>query len=176
MNDDVLGVYFDIEDRQILLSGNITERNAREIIWALRNMERDEPRDPIDLVVHSDGGEVDSFIAIYDTIRSLDCKVNTYALGKAYSAGAMIVLGGTGTRYAYANSNIMIHEFSCGFKGRFSDTATYHEYLERLNRRIAGIISYHTKRPIDKVLQDIKNDLWLDAEGAKAYGIVDEII
>jgi ATP-dependent Clp protease protease subunit len=169
-------VYYNVSERKIFLAGDVEEANTREIIWGMYEMEKEEPRDPIDFIIHTDGGELDGFFAIYDTMRNLKCPVNTFSLGKAYSAGAFLLMSGTGLRSAYKNSWIMIHEFSGGAIGRFTYMDQRHDYLVKTNQRLAELITIHTKQPIDKILQDLKKDLYLTPEEAKEYGMIDQII
>jgi ATP-dependent Clp protease protease subunit len=176
------GVYYNIEQRKIFLSGEFSSDSAKDVVLALHNMEKAEERvedskkAPIDLYIQSVGGDTDCFLSIYDTIQSMKCLVNTIGVGRAYSSGAMLLLTGTGVRKAYSNCSIMIHEFTAYNINRFSGMQNYHAYLNRLNNRITAIIAVHTGQPVEKVAEDIRKDVWMFPEEALEYGIIDEII
>jgi ATP-dependent Clp protease protease subunit len=175
-NSDSPGVYYDTEKRKISLAGDFDERNTKEIIWALQEMEAIEKRDPIDIYITSNGGEAECFLSIYDVIQNLKCKVNTIALGKAYSAGAYLLLSGTGDRIAYKNTFIMLHELSSSTEGRLTDMRITQGFYDRLQKTLNKIVSEHTGQPLSKVEEDLKRDMWMNAEEAKKYGIIDKII
>src|SRR6266446_1314669 len=46
----------------------------------------------------------------------------------------------------------------------------------RIKDRINEILAFHTKQPIEKLAADADRDFIMDAEQAKAYGIVDQVI
>jgi ATP-dependent Clp protease protease subunit len=173
---EYLGVYYDSEKRKILLVGDLNDRNTKEIVWALQEMESIEKRDPINMYINSNGGNVDSFLAIYDTMQDLECDVNTIGIGKVYSAGAYLLLSGTGKRCAYTNALIMLHELSDANCGKVTDMRIYQNFNDRVQEKLNLIVASHTGQSPEKVAADMKRDLWLMAEEAKDYGIIDEII
>jgi ATP-dependent Clp protease protease subunit len=169
-------VYYDVDKRKVYLSGDFNEKNAREVSLALQEMEADDPRDPINLFITSDGGEIESFLAIYDTIQTLKCLVNTIALGKCYSAGAYLLLSGTGQRLAYKNAFIMIHEMRDCTGGSYTDMKIYQLFNDKVQERLNTIVAKHTGQSLEKIESDLKRDIWMFAEDAVEYGIIDGII
>lgn len=176
MSGDGQVIKYDLDQRFIVLYGTIDADSASELIVVLHNLERSDPRKEIDLYISSDGGNADDFLAIYDTIQCLRPPVNTIALGRALSAGAMILLSGTGRRLAYPNARIMLHQLSSGIYGTMADMTVYHNELLRMQETLEEIIAKHTGQPVSKVRADIQRDYWMGAQEALEYGIIDSII
>lgn len=98
-----------IASRQILVTENINERTAKDVVGRLLYMNSLDPHRPIDLYLSTQGGWVDSAFTIIDAMQLIDAPVNTWAIGGCYSSGALILTAGTGRRYATPNSVLMIH-------------------------------------------------------------------
>ena len=77
--------------RIIILDKNIDAQTALEVIKQLivLGKEKDEP---IKMLIHSVGGEIDAGMMIIDAMKSLN--VHTYCLGTAYSMAAIIFTAG----------------------------------------------------------------------------------
>lgn len=166
-----------VEGRDIYLYDIIDDEVSVNVTKWLRDLEALEDRDPINLYINTRGGDVQHFLAIYDVIQNLKCDVNTIALGYCMSAGAMLLLSGTGVRKAYKNTSIMIHEMKSSINySQFTDVNIRSKWLEHLNNKIKNIISSHTGKDIEKVDEDIKRDVFMSAEEALEYSIIDEII
>src|SRR4030095_1068769 len=122
-------------------------------------------------------GSVTAGLAIYDTIQFLTCDVNTYCIGMAASMGAVLLAAGTkGKRFALPNSDIMIHQVSGGAQGTASDVERTVEYMFKLKKRLIRILAHHTGKPEETVHRDSDRDYYMNAEEAKAYGLVDEVV
>jgi ATP-dependent Clp protease protease subunit len=103
--------------------------------------------------------------------------VNTYCIGMAASMGAVLLAAGTkGKRYALPNSDIMIHQVSGGAQGQASDVERTVEYMFKLKRRLIKILAHHTGKDDKQVHDDSDRDYYMNAEEAKAYGLVDEVV
>jgi ATP-dependent Clp protease protease subunit len=63
----------------------------------------------INFFIHSPGGDAYSAMAIYDTVQSLPCSVNTIALGEAVSAGTILFMAGE-RRFITPNSVFRMHQ------------------------------------------------------------------
>lgn len=169
-------VIYDIGNRIIQFNGYVNKENSQQIIYVLKSMERDEARDDIDFYINSYGGSVDELFAIYDIIRTLKCKVNTYALGCCASAAAKLIMIGTGKRYAYKNSRIMLHELSSWIGGKMNEIETDYNEIKRQHEQIIDLIVNHTKQDKGKVKKNIEKDFYLTPQQALEYGIIDEVI
>jgi ATP-dependent Clp protease protease subunit len=95
--------------RTILVTANINERTASDVVSRLLYLNAQDSRRPIELYLSTQGGWVDSAFTIIDVIERIEAPVNTWAIGGCYSAGALILSAGTGRRYATPNAILMIH-------------------------------------------------------------------
>lgn len=130
---------------------------------------------PIRLHLFSYGGLVHAGLAAYDTIRTLDYPVETIVDGVAASAATLILSAGE-RRYAHENAQILIHQVSSGTRGTLHEMQDGLKNTEFSMRQIKAIYRRHT-RLTDEMLDEIlSHDLFLTAEEALRYGLLDEII
>ena len=131
---------------------------------------------PIELHIHSGGGDLFSGLAAVDTIRSVKTPVHTYVDGSAASAATLMSLTGD-KRFIYKNSFMLIHQLSTmivdGTHEQFKDEF---ENQQRLMKRIKAL--YQEKASMsDETLEDLlKHDLWLDSDKCLEYGLVDQVL
>lgn len=163
--------------RTLFLTCDAEEDAVSDLIADMLLLEKDAPDKPINLVISSWGGALDMGMALYDIMKSLSCPVDTFALGKACSAAALILAAGTGTRWVYPSTRLMIHQPSGGTQygtitdneiARANDLAWKKLYLEAL-AECCG-------QPFKKVKKDCERDKWMSAEEAVAYGLADRIV
>ena len=129
------------------------------------------------LYINSYGGVFYDFLAIYDYIQNMECKVNTIGIGKCMSAGALILMSGTGYRTAYPNTSIMLHNLQTGYHyDSIEDIRITHQHNIDLEERLIDIIVEHTGKNIIQVNADIERDLYMTPEEAVEYGIIDNIV
>jgi len=132
--------------------------------------------DPITLVIDSPGGDVSGLFTILDTMRSLDSKVDTRAVGMAASSAAVILAAGTGVRSATPNARIMLHQPHGGIQGATSkDIEIAAKEFLFLKGRLEQILAERTGQPLDKVRADTDRDFWMSADEALTYGLIDQI-
>jgi ATP-dependent Clp protease protease subunit len=132
--------------------------------------------DPITLVIDSPGGDVSGLFTILDTMRSLDAKVDTRAVGMAASSAAVILAAGTGVRSATPNARIMLHQPHGGIQGATSkDIEIAAKEFLFLKGRLEQILAERTGQPLDKVRADTDRDFWMSADEALSYGLIDQI-
>ncbi len=132
-----------------------------------------EPR--IRLYINSPGGTVHAGLAIYDTMRTLQTKVDTICVGMAASMAAVILAGGD-RRYILPHAEVMIHQPSGGTSGRASDILVAADHIRQRKQVINQILARRTGKPLEQVATDSERDYWMNPEDALSYGIVDEII
>lgn len=165
------------EERIVFLWGEINASSAGSLIMRLLELQAKRRESDINLYINSPGGSVDDTLAIYDTMRFLNCDVATYCVGQAASGAAIILASGTeGKRFALPHSKIMIHQPWGGVTGQASDIAIQAEEILKAKRTLNELLSKHTKRTTDEVERDTERDRYMSAEEAVAYGIVDEIL
>ena len=116
-------------------------------------------------------------MAIYDAMQHIRPAVKTICCGIGMSAAAMIVAGGApGKRLALPHAKLMIHQGSAGFRGAPSDVAIAAREIESTTRQMAEILSHHSGRPVDRVMEDIDRDRFMTPEEAVEYGLIDEVL
>lgn len=167
-----------LKDRIIFLGTPITDEVSNAITAQLLFLESEDPDKEINMYINSPGGSTSAGLAIYDTMQHIKAKVNTYAIGLAASMGALLLAGGTGTRFALPHTRVMIHQpwVQGGIGGQVTDIEITARELLNTKEKLAEIIAKHTGQPLAKVKEDFERDRWLSAEEAKAYGLVDEVI
>ena len=165
-----------LEDRIIMLSGEIDDAVANTIVAQLIYLEGKDPEKDICLYINSPGGSVSAGLAIYDTMNYVKCDVSTICIGLAASMGAFLLSSGKkGKRFALPNSEIMIHQPLGGAQGQASDIKIMADHIIKTKKKLNTILSLNTGKPYDVIERDTDRDNYLSAEEAKEYGLVDEI-
>src|SRR4030088_645235 len=166
-----------LENRIILLQGEIHDGNANELVMKLLYLQSENRRKPIHFYINSPGGSVSATLAIYDTIQISSCPVATYCVGLAASGGAVLLAGGTkGKRYALPHAKVMIHQPYGQVGGQVSDIEIQAEEILKSRHVINEILAKHTGQPIERIAKDTERDRYLSALQAKEYGLVDEVV
>ncbi len=166
-----------LEDRIIFLGGEVYDAAADLIVAQMLFLEAKDPDNDIQLYINSPGGSVTAGLAIYDTIQYIRCDVSTICIGMAASMGAFLLASGTkGKRFALPNSEVMIHQPMGGARGQASDIKIHAEQILKLKKQLNLILSEKTGQPLERVESDTDRDFFMNAEQAKEYGIVDEVI
>ena len=140
-------------------------------------LESDDAEKDIRVYINSPGGVVTAGLAIYDTMQHVRPAVATYCIGQAASMGAVILAAGAaGKRTALPNARIMIHQPHGGAQGQATDIEIQAMEVLRLRQRLNEILAYHCKIDVEQVLRDTDRDKFMDADTAKRYGLVDEVL
>ena len=166
-----------LKERVIFLVGAVDDYVANVIVAQLLFLEADNPEKDISLYINSPGGIVTAGLAIYDTMRFIKPDVSTICVGQAASMGSFLLAAGTkGKRYILPNSRVMIHQPSGGAQGQASDIAIQAKEILYLRERLNQELAANTGQPIEKIAIDVERDYFMNAEEAKLYGVVDEVI
>ena len=167
-----------LKERIVFLSGVINDPVANTVIAQLLFLESQDPKKDIQLYINSPGGSVSSALAIYDTMQYIKPAVSTICVGMAASGGALLLAAGAkGKRFALPNAEIMIHQVMAGgIEGQAVDIEISARHIMRLKAKLSQILAKHTGKPLVQVDKDTDRNYHMDAEEAKKYGIVDEII
>ena len=117
--------------------------------------------------------------AIYDTMQYVRPDVQTFVIGQAASAAAVLLgAGAPGKRFALPNARILIHQpaLAGGDYGQASDIEIQANEVLRMRTWLEETLAKHTGRSIEQVGNDIERDKILSAEAAKEYGLIDEVL
>jgi len=166
-----------LENRIILLQGEIHDGNANELVMKLLYLQSENRRKPIHFYINSPGGSVSATLAIYDTMQISTCPVATYCVGLAASGGAVLLAGGTkGKRFALPHAKVMIHQPYGQVGGQVSDIEIQADEILKTREVLNVILSQHTGQPLNRIAKDTNRDYYMSSAEAKAYGLVDDIL
>ena len=163
-------------DRIIWLAGPVNDRMNTVVQAQLMFLDNLESKD-ITLHVDTPGGSVKSGLSIIDVMDYISSDVVTINTGMAASMGSILLGGGTkGKRYSLRFSKVMLHQVSIGASGNLQDVRISLAEGEKYNEVLFGLLGKYTDKDAKQVMIDATRDLWLTAEEAKAYGVIDDII
>ena len=166
-----------LENRIILLQGEIYDGNANELVMKLLYLQSENRRKDIHFYINSPGGSVTATMAIYDTMQILSCPVATYCVGLAASGGAVLLAGGAaGKRFSLPHAKVMIHQPYGQVGGQVSDIEIQADEIIKTRAVLNEILASHTGQPIDRIAEDTDRDRYLTATESKEYGLVDDIL
>jgi ATP-dependent Clp protease, protease subunit len=166
-----------LKERVVFLVGPVEDHMANLIVAQLLFLESENPDKDISLYINSPGGSVSAGLSIYDTMQFIKPEVSTLCVGMAASMGAVLLAGGAaGKRYALPNSRIMIHQPLGGFQGQATDIDIHAREILKVREQMNKILAQHTGQPVGRIQQDTERDRFLDADAAKEYGIIDDIL
>jgi ATP-dependent Clp protease protease subunit len=166
-----------LRERIVFLVGPVNDQTANLVVAQLLFLESENPDKDVFLYINSPGGSVSAGMAIYDTMNFIKPDVSTLCTGMAASMGAFLLAAGKkGKRVALPNSKIMIHQVLGGAQGQATDIEIHAKDILKTKAVMNRILSEKTGQPIEKVERDTERDYFLDAEEAKAYGLVDQVL
>ncbi|MBM3946622.1 MAG: ATP-dependent Clp protease proteolytic subunit [SAR202 cluster bacterium] len=166
-----------LKERIVFLGTPIQDQIANLIIAQLLFLEREDPDRDISLYVNSPGGVISSGLAIYDTMNLIRPEVSTICVGMAASMATVLLCSGSKSkRFALPNATIHMHQAMGGAQGQAADIEIAAREILRMQDKIRQIISSNTGQPYDRVARDTDRDFYLNAEQAKDYGLVDEVL
>ena len=166
-----------LSGRIVFLGTQLDDTSANLVMAQLIHLESEDPDKDIQLYINSPGGSVTALLGIYDTMQYVRPDVSTICLGWAASAAAVILAAGaTGKRYALPHSTILLHQPHGGAQGQSADIDIQAREILRQRQLVNELVARHTGQPVARIARDTDRDFILDAEGALAYGLVDEIL
>jgi ATP-dependent Clp protease, protease subunit len=164
-------------ERIVFITGEIDAAMAESVIAQLLYLDSQAPGKDIYLYINSGGGSITAGLAIYDTMRALRSNVVTVSLGEASSMASLLLAGGTqGKRLALPNSRIMIHQPLGGTSGQASEIAIEAKEILYLRSRLNQLLAESTGQPLKKIEGNTDRNLYMSADQAKAYGIIDKVV
>ena len=166
-----------LKERIIFLTGPIDDYISNLVIAQLLFLESENPEKDISIYINSPGGIISSGLAIYDTMQFIKPEVATLCVGQAASMGSLLLAGGAaGKRFALPNSRVMIHQPLGGFQGQASDIEIHAKEILVMKQKVNEILAKHTGKTLKKIEQDTDRDNFLNADEAKSYGIIDDVL
>jgi len=155
----------------------VEDYTANLVVAQLLFLESENPDKDIHLYINSPGGSVTAGMSIYDTMQFIKPDVSTMCIGQAASMGAFLLSAGAkGKRFCLPNSRVMIHQPSGGAHGQASDIHIHAQEILKIRERLNRIMAEHTGQPFEKIALDTERDNFMDAQQAKEYGLVDQVL
>ena len=166
------------EERIIFLGVQIDDASANDVMAQLITLEGNDPDRDIIMYINSPGGSFTAMTAIYDTMQFIRPDIQTFCLGQAASAAAVLLAAGTpGKRGALPNSRVIIHQPATeGGYGQSSDIEIQAREIMRMRTQLEEVLAKHTGQPVERIRRDIDRDKIMTAQEAKEYGLIDNVI
>jgi ATP-dependent Clp protease protease subunit len=163
-------------DRLLWVAGPVNDNMSTIVQAQLMFLDSTDDRD-ITMHIDSPGGSVKSGLSMVDVMEWIKSDIKTVNTGMAASMGSVLLGAGTkGKRSSLRHSTTMLHQSSGGFSGNIQDAEIDWAEWQKVNKELFNLLgSYCDKKP-EQVMADATRDLWLNAEEALKYGIIDEII
>jgi ATP-dependent Clp protease protease subunit len=166
-----------LKERIIFLGTPINDQVANLIVAQLLFLAREDPEQEIQMYINSPGGAIYPGLAIYDTMQQIPAPVSTFAVGWTASMGTVLLSAGEpGKRFALPHSTIHMHPAGGGAQGYAPDVEIQYKELKRMQDLLHGILSRHSGQTVEQIAEDFERDRFMDAHGAKEYGLVDDIL
>ena len=166
-----------LKERIVFLGTPIDAMVANVIIAQLLYLAREDDEKDVMMYINSPGGSVTAGLAIVDTMKLIRPKVATLCMGMAAIMGTILLTAGAkGKRFALPHSTIHLHQVLGGAQGQARDIEIQAKETLRLQKVLRNIIQETTGQPMDRIEHDTDRDFYLDAQGAKDYGFVDELL
>lgn len=166
-----------LKERVIFIVGGIEDHMANLVVAQMLFLESENPDKDIHLYINSPGGVITAGMSIYDTMKFIKPDVSTMCIGQAASMGAFLLSAGAkGKRFALPNARVMIHQPSGGAQGQASDIEIQAREILYLREKLNRLMADHTGQEISKVERDVERDYFMNAEQAKEYGLIDQIL
>lgn len=166
-----------LKERIVFMGTPIDAMVANVIIAQLLYLAREDDEKDIMMYINCPGGSVTAGLAIYDTMQIIQPDVSTVCIGLAASMGTVLLTSGQqGKRFALPHATVHLHQVLGGAQGQASDIEIQARETLRLQRVLRGIIQRTTQQPMERIERDTDRDFWLNPQGAKEYGLVDDIL
>ncbi len=167
-----------LRDNIIFLGTPVDDNIANLVIAQLLFLEAEDPEKDIYLYINSPGGVITAGMAIYDTMQFIRPDVQTICIGQAASISAVLLAGGAPRkRFALPTARILIHQpWMSGLGGQATDIDIHAREILRMREITNQLLAKHTGQKLDKVERDVERDFIMNAQQAKEYGLIDDII
>jgi ATP-dependent Clp protease protease subunit len=141
-------------------------------------LEAEDPERDISLYINSPGGSITAGLAIYDTMQFIRNDITTICIGQAASMAAVLLAAGSDKkRFALPHARILIHQpWMGGLQGQATDIEIHAKEILRLRNTLNKILATHCHQQIERIEKDVERDYIMQADQAKEYGIIDEVI
>lgn len=166
-----------LKERLIILGTPINDQVANVIVAQLLYLDSQDPDRLIRMYINSPGGQIYAGMAIYDTMQQLNAPISTVAVGVTASFGTVLLAAGSaGQRYALPHATVHMHQPHGGAQGQATDIEIQAKEILRQRERLNKILVKHTGQPLEVIERDVERDFYMDAQAAREYGLIDEVL
>jgi ATP-dependent Clp protease, protease subunit len=166
-----------LRERIIFIGTPIDDTVANLVCAQMLFLESEDPEKDINIYINSPGGDITALFAIYDTLKYVRPDKSTFCFGQAASAAAVLLAAGTkGKRFALPHARILLHQPYGGGGGQASDIELQAKEILRMRDLLNEMLANDTGQSPERLHKDTDRDFIMDAEEAKEYGIIDEVI
>lgn len=164
-------------DRIIWCAGPVNDMMAITVQAQLLFLSDQDPKKPITMHIDSPGGSVKAGLSMVDSMELCKAPIATINTGMAASMGSVLLGAGTkGMRSSLRHSRTMLHQSSGGAGGNIQDARISFNEWEKVNKELFVLLGEYCGKTGEQVAEDATRDLWLSADEALTYGIIDEVI
>jgi len=165
-----------LRDRILWVAGGVDD-NMSVVVQAQLMFLDNVSKDDITMHIDSPGGSVKSGLSMVDVMEYIKCDIRTVNTGMAASMGSVLLGAGTkGKRASLRHSKTMLHQSSGGFRGNIQDAEIDWQEWQKVNHELFVLLGEYCGKDPEIVKADASRDLWLSADEALDYGIIDEVI
>lgn len=166
-----------LKERIVFVGTPINDQIANLIVAQLLYLNREDDEKEIQMFINSPGGAIYAGLAIYDTMQQISAPVSTVAVGVTASFGTVLLAAGShGRRFALPNATIHMHQPLGGAQGQASDIVIQAEEIVRLKKRLTNVFVNHTGKDYATIEHDTDRDIYMTAEQAVEYGLIDGVL
>ena len=175
--DRIMDVYSHLLAERIIYLGTAIDAGvANSLIAQLLHLEAEGSGQEINLYINCEGGDLSAMLAIYDTMQFISSPVATTCVGEAVGAGAALLAGGEpGRRSALQHARVVLHQPAAQGRGTIPDLILQADELVRIRADLEAVLAAHTGQTVETLRHDTDRDRIFTAEGAREYGLIDEI-
>ncbi|MGD1010910.1 MAG: ATP-dependent Clp protease proteolytic subunit [Acidimicrobiales bacterium] len=166
-----------LRERIIFIGTPIDDAIANLVCAQMLFLESEDPEKDVNIYINSPGGDITALFAIYDTLKYVRPDKSTFCFGQAASAAAVLLAAGTkGKRFALPHARILLHQPYGGGGGQASDIELQAKEILRMKDLLNQMLASDTGQSTERLEKDTDRDFIMNAEEAKEYGIIDEVI
>jgi ATP-dependent Clp protease, protease subunit len=168
-----------LEQRKVMLWGEVSDRSCREVTEKLLYLEADAPGKDITFYLNSPGGSITAGMALYDTMKLITAPITVVVTGMAASMGSILLCAAPkGRRLLYPHARVLIHQPL--IMGRIVapavDINIQAQEMEKIREELNKILATASGQPLEKIRRDSDRDFYLNAQEAIEYGLADSIV
>ncbi|PPS44135.1 ATP-dependent Clp protease proteolytic subunit [Chroococcidiopsis sp. TS-821] len=166
-----------LAERIVFLKGELTEEAANLIVAQLLFLDAEDPEKDISLFINSSGGLSTAAMTVFDAMKQIRTDICTVCVGTAAAMGAFLLSSGTKSkRYALPHARIQLQQPSGNTEGKATDIEVAAQEILYLKEALNQILAENTGQTQKQIEIDLNRNLFLSAEEAKTYGLIDSII